>query len=1249
MRCTIVVLSSWGFFLWADGIALAQTATPPAIQLVRGLRDQGMPDLAMEFLDFELKKLPPDPVTAALLPLERARTRLELARSVGEDSRKNLLLGQAKNEFQAFLSKAPTPQLRVVAQVELGRLVALQGKVALLKAKRVSPKLEKQREAEHKVARDLFTQASKMFESTAKLLDEQIKATTDKTEQAQLTNSQQQAILEQGINEYNLGLTYEGDTPAEIKAKGAQINKARSILEKIAFKDENTPISWIAKAWIAQCDYENQRFNEAKTQLDALLKEKRPIAREGVRQARYFQVRQIFSGSDKDRYERTRSAAEQWLRDYPNAARTPEGAYMKFVMALSNQQIAERDYIKRDPKTREIVSVGPAAVNMLKAADRLYNDLGDFDNEYAERAAEARQSVILALAFTRSGNPEPKDLTSLEECMLFAQIENAKLQKLLNSGSGGKELDEQAAEKAKANAYARIISFLQRGLAVAKPPADSPRDILEARNLLTYFYFISGDMQRAAVMGEYTVMQAKPDEAKAASAGQIAILAYRQSLAEMARNSLGEEEDKANAAADIARLKNVAKEVQRKWPSEPASDTARHQLGLQAFMEKRYSEACEYLSKISLGYQYMYQARTLFGAAVYTLQRPDCEEKGVDPAKIQKYQQQVVAELTNLPSVPPGASNSEVLAYCNAKLQLGQLQLLMGNNAIRGKEEEAAARETSMSHFQTAEKIADDLLKQIPTFNTLEGNDKDNTLNRIKDLKYNAVFAQAFYEDRSRNNEKVATLLEPLVKEIETAQPKAGGNDEESSSPSAEALRRTQQRVLVLALRNSVSDGKIDRARSLLESLGKLGGGIESNLETLRQLVREVRTQINAFKRDKKLDEVKKLTESFSALLDDVASKELKPEQLPTMIRFLASGFEMLEKYERAAQLLEQKYPKPTAKSDDPNAADAVRRYQYVQLDIARNYRKYGAQLTAENKKGEAAAAFAKAEKVMKEIMGDGKVKGWGQGNIDARKEALYLLEDQGKWGGPTGAVAGWIALSKSYAKLAVKPVNPEETYNSKKTEAERVFYIVAKYGDKTDPSIPAEEANKIKADHAEWKKAAGELEAWKMLMPTDPEKIKNREEKIKELTAKTKMLSDKLYENAKKEYEKDVRAFNDKNRAAARFREIYFDLFYETQRCVTKANLAVVKDNEKKREALDKVAQAFFDLEQKNTITEEDLKNKRDNPNLEIRKDGIPPRVHEKIYEFLEEHPTILKKYKELKGTLFLKPPSSDNTASAQ
>src|SRR6516162_4360803 len=86
--------------LWGP-VALAAAEEPPYLDYVHGLRASGLADLALEYL-LKLAKKPP-PGVARVLPLELAETRLDLARLPGNESRRDSLYNQAKDELEAFL------------------------------------------------------------------------------------------------------------------------------------------------------------------------------------------------------------------------------------------------------------------------------------------------------------------------------------------------------------------------------------------------------------------------------------------------------------------------------------------------------------------------------------------------------------------------------------------------------------------------------------------------------------------------------------------------------------------------------------------------------------------------------------------------------------------------------------------------------------------------------------------------------------------------------------------------------------------------------------------------------------------------------------------------------------------------------------------------------------------------------------------------------------------------------------------
>src|SRR2546423_11150191 len=98
---------------------------PTPLDLVRGLREAGMPDLALEYLR-EIEKDNPSGDVKTLLPLERAKVRLELAQQEEDEGGRESALAAARAEFQAFLAANPKHPRAAEATLALARVLALE-------------------------------------------------------------------------------------------------------------------------------------------------------------------------------------------------------------------------------------------------------------------------------------------------------------------------------------------------------------------------------------------------------------------------------------------------------------------------------------------------------------------------------------------------------------------------------------------------------------------------------------------------------------------------------------------------------------------------------------------------------------------------------------------------------------------------------------------------------------------------------------------------------------------------------------------------------------------------------------------------------------------------------------------------------------------------------------------------------------------------------------------------------------------
>jgi hypothetical protein len=233
--------------------AAAAPAAEPHLQFARGLRENGLPDLAVDYLQRLAGHNPPADV-AALIPLEIARARLDVAVQEGDAKKRDKQFAAARAAYETFLKANANHPRAAEAKLDLARLVALQGKHLLSQARRQESKsAQKDMTAQ---AGQLFKDAAAQLKSASAEIDKRLgqlagAATDDeKAQKADLAKAKLQARLEQAINLINLSNTMLDSK--DVKARAAVIAQAKDDLIKLARGDEDDPFSWQAKVWLGR-------------------------------------------------------------------------------------------------------------------------------------------------------------------------------------------------------------------------------------------------------------------------------------------------------------------------------------------------------------------------------------------------------------------------------------------------------------------------------------------------------------------------------------------------------------------------------------------------------------------------------------------------------------------------------------------------------------------------------------------------------------------------------------------------------------------------------------------------------------------------------------------------------------------------------------------------------------------------------------------------------------------------------------
>jgi hypothetical protein len=865
-------------------------AEEPHLDLVRGLRVRGMADLALDYLQ-RLSANPP-PSVRPILPLEIAKTRMELAVGESNERKRARRIDEARVAYDSFVRADPNHPLVAEATLDLARLVAFQGKHLLAQARRADD--APTRSDLIKRARPLFADAAARLAAAATQIDEIAARTEDPTIKKTLAQAKLQAQLESGINRLHVALTMPDNSGVQIKARAAEIDTARAALEVLATGSEDSPFCWMARLWIARCLDELDNNAEARRMYESLAEETNPAAEEAARTASFLLLKA--AAEDKQAPKRSEqlktvtTGLEDWLLKYRSKYSSADEQAAQYLLAVLLEELALAGVERDRPGTPTKINAGVA--QELARVERLLKQIADADGDYAERARNRRGAILVLLLGERAAGDVSR-LVNFEECFLAAQVQAFQL-------TQGKVAGED-----RAKSYSRIAALLRRALLLAGR-ADSARDVADARAMLAYTYLASGDPYAAAVYGEH-VGKSKLAGSRSPEVTAYALQAYSTIIA------LGRErhETDEQLKPDQRRLRQLAQYMEKTWPDEVATDLARHQLGTFLLDDHNYVEACAMWGRIAPSYPGVAQARYQQGAAA---QRAQAKDVTLSPDQKRKLLRDAIAGLEQLPEPSPGGSDNAALALCMAKCQLGNLYLY--DDSANG------------TNFVRAAELGRRLADVIPNL-SLDDEVRPQVLVEANKLYLAGTQNRAFLLVQADQTDAARTILQPIYervrKEIESAKA-----PEYAGGPWLEGYREVQRQVIALNLRLAIQENQSEAAHQALTLLRRASGQMENTNDRLLRLVYDLKREADEHKKKGENEKRDKLEKGLVSFLDELA----KPKSLADDVRmFLAQAYGGLDRHDRAADLLAG-YPAPANGSDEQR-----QRYHGVRLMLAREHR----------------------------------------------------------------------------------------------------------------------------------------------------------------------------------------------------------------------------------------------------------------------------------------------------------------------
>ncbi len=980
------------------------SADEPHLELIRGLRASGEPELALRYIEQRLPKDLPE-ATRREIALELARVRVDLAQDEPELSKRRVLHAQARAEFEKFLISRPDDPQTAQVRFELARLVAAQGREAMNRSRRLEGAAQAQAIVEARLA---YQSATTQLEAVGKQLAEQTqKLAEPKTaaEAAQLREAVQswyKAELEEGMIRFYHAVTYSADS-GEIQSRAKLMSAAMATFTRLAQRDPKHPLCGLAKAWLGRCYFENDDFSKATATFDEIQAERGVHANDAKRVAAYFRILMVRKqGVD---LLKQASMLQSWLERYRAYLKTPEGCGARYFLADTLERIAydpQRGGVKLDDRGRPL-SVNAEAAARLREAERLLRALTEFDNDFTERAASKRMRLLLAIAIRETPERNPEKVNSFEKCYLLALLEVAELNEDLKNPEITE--DPERVAEIRRQRYQRAARALDHGLSLVKP-SDPPREVQDAELLQVYAHLIGGNPTQAADLGE-KLAQKLIRSGRGAIPALYAVQAHRRLMLVAKTESDNPVQTAEHHWQQILRLVNW---METTWPSEEATDSARHLLGSVHLAEGRPLLALETWDRVTADYPYLFALRGEQGAACFQLLRL----MDVPAPTRQLWGSKVIQLLETIPR-PDSSADSEVLAaYCQARIQLGYLLLQQGQDDAR------------------IEKLGREIVDSLSQFRV--GSKENEIRSQAETLWLYGVRGRVAQQVQARQYAAAAELFLPALERVKKMSP-----DQDPSG----RLPKAAADFLQLALRSSIQEGNIDRAEEIWQVLSNLDTGEQST--PLVAVLRDFQVQIREMKR---LDQQasNEAVDRYARFLESMAKKtNLGPEAKI----LLAQGFSGLDRPARGLELIRSipappmdrphRPPMPSTdpgndkdSSDDPEAKtkleaakndeNALRLYRFAQLTEVRLLRQ-SARLADSN---QAKAQFAfEVEKKLDEMIGTPNRPGWAFNSLEVRRERIFLLEDLGKY---RAAMDAWVAMQKPFAKFNNPPKDDRET-----------------------------------------------------------------------------------------------------------------------------------------------------------------------------------------------------------------------------
>ena len=536
-----------------------------ARSFLTALRERGLYDLALDFID----RLRDDPETPAdlkaILDYEQGRTLIDEAARLGDLARRRELLEQARARLDHFVQEQPEHPQAIDALVQIARMLVERGHLSLLLRDETQDPAQK--DAREREARQAFTQAHEAYDRSVTRLEAAYKKFAGFLppndprfeERGRVYSALLDAMLQRGIAIYELAQSYPPGSPERTRL----LVDAEKQFDQL-YKDYRTQLAGLtAQMWQAKCFEEQGKLGEAIGIYKSLLDQPDPRLRPLQRFVGYFHI-----GALSKRKEHARAADEavRWLATYNRREERNSQEGLGVLLELAKNLDAQLGEVT-DPAQRQ-----PAIRRIIDASSQVARYTSPFKKEAIELLKKYRPAL--------AARAEEIARLSYSEAM------------------------SQADDAISANDWTRAITLLTAAIRKADPLRDIDK-ANAARYNLAFCYYMNKQFYEANVLAEHLARR-YPQGGLSPKAAEIGMQALADSY-----NTFNQ----FDRTSDLERLIDLARYTAETWADREQGDDARINLGMIYQGRGQYEDAIAQFSAVRERSPKRLEAQNRMGAA----------------------------------------------------------------------------------------------------------------------------------------------------------------------------------------------------------------------------------------------------------------------------------------------------------------------------------------------------------------------------------------------------------------------------------------------------------------------------------------------------------------------------------------------------------------------------------------------------------------------------------------------------------